>query len=133
VVDHAHSMLRVRFDWQDRPGAALNVLKSIGTTLREARPAIHGRNWSVSYARLQVLTGQVATGRLTIRLHIPSQDIEGWTADHMEETARNIELLAATTAAKQAAQAAGKTPDGSTDTLSIPEDPVVRIDRIKRI
>ena len=133
VVEHAYPMLRVHFGWQDRPGATRNVLESIGTTLREALPAIHGKDWSVSYARLQVLTGQVATGRLTIRMHIPPQDIADWTADHMEETARNIEFLAASAAAKQAAQAAGKTPDASADALNTPEEPVVRIDRIKKI
>ena len=133
VADHAYPMLRVHFSWQDRPGASLNVLEAIGSTLQEALPTIDGKDWSVSYARLRVLTGQVATGRLTIRMHIPWQEIEDWTADHMEETARNIEFQAATAAAKQAAQAAGKNPDGSTDSLNTPEEPVVRIERINKI
>jgi hypothetical protein len=133
VVEQAYPMLHVYFRWQDRPGATLNVLESISTTLQEALPAIGGKDWSVSYARLQVLTGQVATARLTIRMHIPPQDIESWTAEHMEEAARKIEYLAAGAAAKQAAEAAGRAPEASTDALNRPEEPVVRIDRIKKI
>jgi len=140
VVEYAYPILHVYFRWQDRPGATLNVLDSISTALREALPRSHGRDspspnhrmdWSVSYARLRVLTGQVATARLTIRMHIPEKDIEGWTAERLEETARNIEFLAAA-AASQAA-AAGNTPGASADALSAPEEPVVRIDRIKLI
>jgi len=130
VVERPYPMLHVYFRWQDRPGATLNVLESISATLKEALPAIGGKDWSVSYARLQVLTGQVAIARLTIRMHIQPQDIEGWTAERMEEMARNIEFLAASAAAQQAAEAV---PDGSAHTLNTPEEPVVRIDRIKKI
>jgi hypothetical protein len=133
VVEHAFPMLRVHFRWQDRPGATLNVLESISTTLREALPAIHRKDWSVSYARLQVLTGQVADARLTIRMHVSQQDIAGWSTDNMEETARKIEFLAASEAAKQAVEAAKLTPGTSADTLNTPEEPVIRIDRIKKV
>jgi hypothetical protein len=51
----------------------------------------------------------------------------------MEETARKIEYLAADAAAKQAAEAAGRAPDAAADPLNTPEEPVVRIDRIKKI
>jgi hypothetical protein len=61
-------------------------------------------------------------------MHIPEQDIEGWTAERLEETARNIEFLAAA-AASQAA-AAANTPGTSAAALNAPEEPVVRIDRI---
>lgn len=141
VVEYAYPILHVYFRWQDRPGATLNVLDSISTALREALRRSHGKDspppnhamdWSVSYARLRVLTGQVATARLTIRMHIPEQDIEGWTAERLEETARNIEFLAAAAAANQAA-AARNTPGASADALSAPEEPVVRVDRIKLI
>jgi hypothetical protein len=132
VVEHAYPILHVYFRWQDRPGATLNVLDSISTALREALPSIGGKDWSVSYARLRVLTGQVATARLTIRMHISEGDIEGWT-NRMEETARNIEFLAASAAASQAAAAAANTPGASADALSAPEEPVVRIDRVKLI
>jgi hypothetical protein len=133
IGEHAYPMLRVHFRWQDRPGATLNVLTAIGTTLREALPVIGDEDWSVSYARLQVLTGQEAIARLTIRLHVPPQVVEGWTPDDMEETARKIEYMAADAAAKQAAEAAGRAPDGTAGALNTPEEPVVRIDRIKRI
>ena len=71
VVDHAYPILHVHFRWQDRPGATLNVLDAISSALQEALPRSRRRDWSVSYARLRVLTGQVATARLTIRMHIP--------------------------------------------------------------
>ena len=134
VVEYAYPILHVYFRWKDRPGATLNVLDSISTALREALPRSrgkdspspnHGMDWSVSYARLRVLTGQVATARLTIRMHIPEKDIEGWTAERLEETARNIEFLAAAAAA-----AGGNTPGTSAAALDAPEEPVVRIDRI---
>jgi len=119
--EYAFPMLQVYFRWQDRPGAAANVLQSISATLNEA-PAVGGKDWSVSYARLQVQTGQLATARLTIRMHTQPRDIEGWTADQMEEMARNIEFLAANAAAEHTAGA-----------RITPEEPVVRINRIKKI
>jgi hypothetical protein len=51
----------------------------------------------------------------------------------MEQTARKIEYLAADTAANQAAEAAGRAPDAAADALTTPEEPVVWIDRIKKI
>jgi hypothetical protein len=133
VVEYAYPMLSVHFRWKDRPGATLNVLNSISDTLAEALPAIERRDWSVSYARIQVLTGQEALGRLTIRMHVPQQDIANWSSDNMEEKARKIESLAAAKAAKQAVDAARKLPDASTDALDTPEEPVIRIDRIKKV
>ena len=133
VVEYAYPILHVYFRWQDRPGATLNVLDSISRALREALPRSRAVDWSVSYARLRVLTGQVATARLTIRMHIPEEDIAGWTTERMEETARNIEFLAAAAAARQARAAAGNAPGASAAALNTPEEPVVRIDRIKKI
>jgi hypothetical protein len=131
VVEYAYPILHVYFRWQDRPGATLNVLDSISTALQEALPRSRAVDWSVSYARLRVLTGQVATARLTVRMHIPEEDIAGWTAERLEETARNIEFLAASAAARQARAAAGNAPGVSAAALNTPEEPVVRIDRIK--
>ena len=131
--EHSYPMLRMHFRWQDRPGATMNVLTAIGTALRETQPAIDGKDWSVSYARLQVITGQVAIARMTLRLHVPWQAVDHWTPDYMEETARKIEYLAAGAAAKQAAQAAGLAPEAGPDVLRAPEEPVVRIDRIRKI
>jgi hypothetical protein len=131
--EHSYPMLRMHFRWQDRPGATMNVLTAIGTALRETVPAIDGQDWSVSYARLQVITGQVAIARMTLRLHVPWQAVDHWTPAYMEETARKIEYLAAGAAAKQAAQAAGRAPEAAPDVLRAPEEPVVRIDRIRKI
>jgi hypothetical protein len=131
--EHSYPMLRVHFRWQDRPGATKNVLAAIGTALREALPSIHGQDWSVSYARLQVITGQVAIARMTLRLHVPWQAVDHWTPAYMEETARKIEYLAAGAAAKQAAEAAGRAPEAAPAMLRAPEEPVVRIDRIRKV
>jgi hypothetical protein len=126
AANHAYPMLRVRFRWQDRPGATLNVLNSTNRALIEQMPSIRKKDWSVSYARIQVLTGQVAEGRLTIRLHIPAQLIKDWNADKMEKMGRRIEFLAAADAAKSAAS--GPAAEGADK----PEEPLVVIDRIKK-
>jgi hypothetical protein len=133
VVDHEYPMLRVHLTWKDRPGAFLNVLDSISKALLEALPAIQRKDWSVSYAHLQVLTGQIALGRVTIRMHIPKRDIAGWNTDKMEEMARKIEFLAAKVAAEQAVEAAKQTAsDTLADELLTPEEPVIRIARIMK-
>lgn len=116
-----YPLLRIRFHWQDRPGALLNVLDSISHALRDELPSLQQHDWSVSYARLQVLTGQVAYGRLTIRMHIPANEISGWNDGRMKEMGRRIEALAGT-------EAAGSLKDD----FDTPEDPVINITRIKR-
>jgi hypothetical protein len=125
AVDHAFPMLRVRVRWQDRPGVILNVLESISKALDEALPAIAGHDWSISYARVQVLTGQVAVGRLTIRMHIPPDRVDGWDLARMAEMGRKIESMAATEAARRAALGSAG------DDQEKPEEPVIGIDRIK--
>lgn len=119
-------LLRVRFRWRDRPGASLNVLNSVSTVLGEELTGLRQKDWSVSYARIQVVTGQVALGMLTIRMHIHAEEISGWNFSKMEEIGRKIETLAAAEAVKR------KTPSPG-DELDKPEDPVISIDRIKRI
>jgi hypothetical protein len=131
AAGHAYPMLRLHFTWQDQPGATVNVINSVSDTLAEALTDMKPRDWSVSYAHLQVLTGQEATGRLTIRMHIPPRHIEGWNSDNMEEMARKIESLAAVKAAGQAA--AGQTPGAPAGPLNAPAEPVIRIERIKRV
>ncbi len=125
AVDHSFPMLRVRFRWQDRPGAILSVLESISKALREALPVIPVQDWSISYARVQVLTGQVAVGRLTIRMHIPPDQVADWSTATMAEMARKIEIMAADEARRSAelGSARGAQPR--------PEEPVIGIDRIK--
>jgi hypothetical protein len=127
LPDHPYPLLRARFRWQDRPGAFLNVLNSISDTLSEELPSLKGRDyWSVSYARVQVVTGQVALGRLTIRMHIPAEKIASWTTSTMEEMGRRIEERAADEAERrEAVGLAG-------DELSKPEEPVIGIDRMTR-
>jgi len=117
-------MLKVRFRWQDRPGAIVNVLESISQVLAEALPAIPMQDWSVAYARVQVLTGQVAHGRMTIRIHVPPSQVESWTSAWMAEMARKIETMAASEATRRAALDAAAGDQGR------PEEPVVGIERI---
>jgi hypothetical protein len=125
--DHSFPMLRARFRWQDRPGAIVNVLESISQALVAALPAIPTKDWSVSYARVQVLTGQVALGRLTIRMHIPWQRVEDWDQARMAEMARKIETLAANEAARRAALG---TAVAGQDKPEKPEEPVIAVDRM---
>ena len=113
-----YPMLRVRFNWQDRPGAILNVLESIGLALIEERPAIAKKDWSVAYARVQVLVGQLGFGRLTIRVHVPPQRVQDWNESKMAEMARTIEMTAANEAASPGAPGSAV-------------GPVISIDRIK--
>lgn len=101
ATDHSFPMLRVRFRWQDRPGAIVNVLESISRALAEALPAIPAQNWSISYARVQVLTGQIAVGRLTIRMHVPPALVADWNPARMAEIARKIEIMAASGSAEE--------------------------------
>jgi hypothetical protein len=124
-ADHSFPMLKVRFRWKDRPGAIVNVLESISQALAEALPAIPMQDWSVAYARVQVLTGQVAHGRMTIRIHVPPSQVEPWTSARMAEMARKIETMAASEATRRAAL------DRAAGDHGRPEEPVVTIERIK--
>lgn len=127
VTRYPYPLLRVRFRWQDRPGALLNMIRSINEVLTEALPSLHRQDWSISYASLQVLTGQVAGGWLTIRMHLRAERIKGWDPGRMEEMGRKIETLAT-------ARAAGRQRPRSSGTgLGQLEDPVVSIDRIKKL
>jgi hypothetical protein len=125
VTTGTSPLLRARFRWRDRPGASLNVLDSIASVLGEELTGLEQKDWSISYARLQVVTGQAALGRLTIRMHIDADEIRGWNFSTMEEIGRKIETLAAAEAQKR------KTPSPGDD-LDEPEDPVINIGRIKR-
>src|SRR6266568_3078369 len=126
VTTGTSPLLRARFRWRDLAGASLNVLDSISAVLNEELTGLQQKDWSVSYARLQVATGQVALGRLTIRMHIHADEISGWNFSKMEEIGRNIETLAAARALKR------KTPSPGDD-LDEPEDPVINIARITSI
>lgn len=115
-------LLGIRFRWQDRPGALLNVLNSVNSVLEKDPPGIPQADRSVSYARLSVATGQVAEGNLTVRIHSPAQYKKDWNRAVRERMAREIST-AATLAA--AAQSDSGSPGSSP---SRPENPVISID-----
>jgi hypothetical protein len=121
-----YPLLRVRYRWQDRPGAFLNVLNSISRVLSEELPSIQPDDWSVSYARVQVVTGRIAFGRLTIRLHAAPDKVAGWNVRKVEEIARKVATLAVIEAA------AGQPSGSQLDDLDRPEDPVISIDLIRK-
>lgn len=121
-----YPILRIRFRWQDQPQAFLNLLDSLNKVLKEELKSITQLGWSISYARLQVPTGQVAHGSLAVRLHIPAEAIGYWDPPRMEEIGRKIETAAALKAeSEQAAVSSANNPPK-------PDDPVVNVDRIKK-
>jgi hypothetical protein len=120
-----YPLLRIRFRWQDQPQAFLNLLDSLNKVLKEELKSFKQLGWSVSYARLQVPTGQVARGSLAVRLHIPAEAIGYWDPSRMEEIGRRIETAAALAAEKERATIS------SANDPSRPDDPVISIDRIK--
>jgi len=121
-----YPMLSIRFRWQDRPGALLTMIRSINEVLTEELPSLNRHDWSISYASVQVLTGQIAGGWLTIRMHISAEQINGWDLGAMEAIGRKIETLAT-------ARAAGRQrPRPSGAGLGQLEDPVVSVDRIMK-
>ena len=74
-----YPLLRVHFNWRDRPGALLNVLNSLSKTLKEEEePSIDEDRWSVSYARTQIAAGRAALARLTVRLHMSPHELDLW-------------------------------------------------------
>ena len=117
-------MLRAHFHLQDRPGAFLTVIDSISDVLRKDL-RLEQQAWSISYARLQVLTGQVATGQLTIRADIPVEELEGWSPDPMGDIERRRETIVAEEVTRQAAA-------GSPDGLGLAENPVISISRMMK-
>jgi hypothetical protein len=89
--DRGDPLLAVRFRWPDRPGAFMNMLDIIARVLSEELPAVKQKDWSVSFARLRVLTGQVALGRLTIHMRVPPESIADWTPGKMATIRKKIE------------------------------------------
>jgi hypothetical protein len=121
-----YPMLRIRFRWQDQPQAFLNLLDSLNKVLKEELKSITQLGWSISYARLQVPTGQVAHGSLAVRLHTPAEAIGYWDPPRMEEIGRKIETAAALKAESEQAALS------SANDRPKPDDPVVNVDRIKK-
>ena len=76
-----------------RPGAFLNVLSSVGEALSNESPPIKPKNCSVSYARLQVASGSLALGHLTVRIKAPAQGEKDWNPMKKERMGRMIGAL----------------------------------------
>lgn len=116
-------LLHIRFRWQDRPGAFLDILNSIDAILDDNDlPAIHGSSRSVSYARLYIAAGRTADGDLTIRLHAPAPGNGRGNRFVTEQLARKISTAAAVAAS------AGRDPRVPGAYPYERQSPVVRID-----
>ena len=115
-------MLRAHFHSRDRPGAFLAVIDSISAELR-VQFDLEQQDWGISYARLEVLTGEVATGQLTIRARrarLPAGKLESWSPATMEEIG----------GARMNSAAGGAA--GSADGLGPAENPVISLDRMMK-
>jgi hypothetical protein len=120
-----HPLLRIRFRAQDRPGAFLNIVQAIGEFLARESPSIPREQWSISYARLQVATGQVGLGHLTIRLHDTTQDRRRWNSGKVEQMAQEVSARAALLATSGETIGTAGNPDKN-------QDPVVRVDFVSK-
>jgi len=115
-------LLHIRFRWQERPGAFLDILNSIDAVLGSDPPAIHRPRRSVSYARLYIAAGRTADGDLTIRIHPPAPWNGRGNRLMTEQLGRKISTAAAEAAsAGRDPQIPGGYPDGR-------QNPVIRID-----
>ena len=122
-----YPLLRVRYRWQDRPGALANVIRSINNALGKEDPPISPANWSVSYARAHVASGHTALGYLTIRIHDPVHAGQDWTTTKIERVARRV---GSALAGLGAVAAEGDVVLAS-DRREL-EGPVIRLDMISR-
>jgi hypothetical protein len=120
-----HPLLRIRYRTQDRPGAFLNIVQAIDEFLRKESPPILREYWSISFARLQVATGQVALGHLTIRLHDVTQDRRRWNSGKTEQMAREVSARAALLATVGEQAGPPRNPDSN-------QNPVVHVDFISK-
>lgn len=115
-------LLRVYFRAQDRPGALLDVLRSLGKTLQEDLPSLPRTKWHVWHARIRV-NGRSAETRLTIRVDADARSLDQWTPITCSDIERKIRTLAARDAAA-AAQVVNRPFGYESDA---PEDPVISI------
>jgi hypothetical protein len=109
-------LVHIRFRWQDRPGALLDVLDAIDAALDHDPPAIRRAGRSVSYARLFIAAGRIADGDLTVRVHAPTG-----TRLMAEQLARRISAGALEASARRDCRAAARHPDEQ-------QKPVIRVD-----
>jgi hypothetical protein len=118
-------LLRVYFRAQDRPGALLDVLESLGTTLQDNLPSFKKAKWRVWHAHIR-LTGHAAETRLTVRLDTDALNLGEWGPGIFDNIARKVRALAARDAA--AAQITAGSFGYESD---VPEDPVITVSLIK--
>ncbi len=122
------SLLRVQIRSQDRPGALLDVLRSLDRTLsEELQLTPEGPQISVWHALNQVVQGQVAYSRLTIRIPAGHGGIEAWD----DSKIKDIERAVRQEAAASEAAAARTSPNPFSDGLGAGADPVITINLIK--
>jgi hypothetical protein len=118
-------LLQVHFRAQDRPGALLDVLDSLGKALKdEPQLSLGPDEWQVWHAQTQITTGH-AVARLTVRLSTDHRKID-WHPGTSEEIERKVRTLARRKAAD--AVSVDGAFGGELDTL---EDPVIRISPVK--
>jgi hypothetical protein len=122
-----YPMVRVRYRWQDHPGAFLHVVQSISGTLCGELDSFGPDDWSISYARIQVITGRMALGRVALRLHTSPLAVADWGQRKMEEIERRVASLAATEAMR------GQSPAPGGLDLERFDDVVISIDLIRRL
>jgi hypothetical protein len=115
-------LLHIRFRWQDRPGAFLDVLDALDANLCQDPPAIRPVSRSMSYARLYIATGRIADGDLTVRVHVPAGAGQHGNQLLTEQLARRISAAAALEAS---AARHSRDPRGYLDGW---QSPVIRID-----
>jgi hypothetical protein len=119
-------LLHVHFRAQDRPGALLDVLDSLGKALKdEPQLSLGPDEWQVWHAQTQIAAGH-AVARLTVRLSADHGKID-WLSGTSEEIERKVRTLA-----RRKAAAAAVSVDGAFGgELDTPEDPVISISPIK--
>ena len=119
-----YPLLRVHFRWRDRPGAILNVLDSLNKALMDESSKMNEDQWSVSYARTQAPAGGAAVARLTLRIHLPPDDLRSWSQDS-QDIERKVRMRAAIGAIT------GRHANSVGDESDIPEDPVISVNVIR--
>ena len=120
-------LLRVRIRSQDRPGALLHVLRSLDKTLsEELRLTPEGPQISAWHSLNQVLHGNVAQSRLTIRLPAERDQVQRWD----DAKFKAIERVVRQAAVREAA-AAYRSADTFSNGLGAPADPVITVRLIK--
>jgi hypothetical protein len=122
-----YPMIRVRYRWQDHPGAFLQVVESISATLCDELESFHSDDWSISYARIQVITGRMALGRVALRLHTSAREVTPWGPRKMEDIERRVASLAS------AAAMEGQPPVPGGLDLERFDDIVISMDLIRRL